>query len=468
MDPELFLAQTRRRIAQAATDFLLVEAGMAGSVQAPEGCRVLTLEAGGPGAAATEGGEGEPVPAAARPGGRPHSAIVQFTSGSTAEPKPALIAHAALRHNVRGFLTRMGIRPESDVAVSWLPLYHDMGLIGMLTGAMASGMDLVLWDPLSFAASPGTWLRLIEQYRGTVVCAPNFAYGLAGRLLRLPQEYDLSSLRMCINGAEPIDGATMRGFVEAGRRHGVAPDAVQCVYGLAEAVLAVTSPVPGRGLRTVTVSGKELGQGAVAQPVDAADARELVLLGHPLDGLELQLRAPSGEPVGDGAVGEVHIRGASTISGYLADDDTIRPAVGADGWLATGDVGLLVAGELAVCGRLKDVIIIGGRNHYPSEFELAASEVPGVRRGNVAAFGVARDARERLVIACEVREEGAEPRAAIRRQVADTVQERTGVPVADVLLLGRGELPKTSSGKLRRAATRDLYLSAAATEEPSA
>ena len=450
MDPERFLEQTERRIAQADADALLVDSALVDSVRAPRGCRVLPLGAGGTPGPDTEI---EVVPGTGSERRRPRSAIVQFTSGSTAEPKPALISHSALHHNVRGFLSRMGIRPDSDVAVSWLPLYHDMGLIGMLAGCMASGTELVLWDPLSFARAPGAWL----------INFTNFAYGLVSRLLRLGDARDLSSLRLCINGAEPIDAATMRGFLETGRRHGLDPLAVQCVYGLAESVLAVTSPAPGGGLRTVTVSGKELGQGTVTEPVGPDDSRELVLLGHPLDGLELQLRSGSGEPVGPDAVGEIHVRGASVIDGYLAGDETVRPAAGPDGWLATGDIGCLVDGELAVCGRIKDVVMIGCRNHYPSEFVLAAAEVPGVRRGNVAAFGVEHDGRERLVVACEVREEDPGRRAAIRRHVAEAVLEATDVPVADVMLLSRGELPKTSSGKLRRAATRELYRTTAET-----
>jgi fatty-acyl-CoA synthase len=387
-------------------------------------------------------------------------AILQYTSGSTSDPKGVMLPHRCVTANLDAIVSAAALDPD-DVGVSWLPLYHDMGLIGLLTTPMTTGMDLVLASPQDFLAGPARWLEWISEQGGTASAGPNFSYALAARALRRLDGLDLSRWRLALNGAEPVDPDAVEAFLDAGARHGLAPGAAFAAFGMAEATLAVTFPEPGSGLATDTVDGRVLEQDRYAAPVTtgAAGARRLARLGRPLPGLEVRICDPAtGDRMRTREVGEVEIRGTSVTPGYYRNEGATHAAFH-DGWLRTGDLGYLVDGELVVCGRIKDMIILGGRNLYPQDVERVVGSVAGVRAGNVIAFGTqGRRGREALVVVAEAREDEI---AVIRSAVAACVRDTVGVPPEDIVLVRPGTLPKTSSGKLQRALCRERYLSAA-------
>jgi fatty-acyl-CoA synthase len=342
--------------------------------------------------------------------------------------------------------------------VSWLPLYHDMGLIGLLTTPMSIGAEVVLGSPHEFISRPSNWPAWLSEFRGTVTGGPNFGFVLAARAMGRMDGLDLSSVRAEVNGAEPIDLDSMERYNRAGRPFGLSPGAMMPVFGLAEATLAVSFPAPGRGPVADVVDGGALEREGTAAPVapDAPGARRLPLLGRPLPHVSVRVTDPgTGDQRPERMVGEIEIAGPSVTPGYYRQPEATAAAMH-DGWLRTGDLGYLAGGELVVTGRLKDLIIVGGRNVYPQDVEWAVAQVDGVRAGNVVAFGIT-DGRghERIVVMAEAR---ATDRPALRRAVADRVQSAVGLPPADVVLLEPGELPKTSSGKLQRRLSRSRYL----------
>jgi fatty-acyl-CoA synthase len=267
---------------------------------------------------------------------------------------------------------------------------------------------------------------------------------------------DLSTWRMGLNGAEPIDPDGVEAFCKAGARHGLDPAVAYCVYGMAEATLAISFPEPGTGMGVDTVDRDVLELDGFAAPTDGAAARRLPLLGRPLRGFEVRVCDPgTGEVLADRHVGELELRGPSVTPGYWRRPD-VTAATFHDGWLRTGDLGYLVDGELVVCGRIKDVIIVGGRNIFPEDVERATASVEGVRAGNVVAFGtVGRRGKEGIVVVAETKLDDPRPlREAIVARVCDVV----GVPPLEVVLVPAGSLPKTSSGKLQRSRCRSRYL----------
>jgi fatty-acyl-CoA synthase len=370
-----------------------------------------------------------------------------------------MLPHGTIGANLDAICEAAQLDPEADVAVSWLPLYHDMGLIGLLTVPMTTGMDLVLASPQDFLAAPVRWFEWLSAFGGTATAGPNFAYALAARVLRRAPQLDLSRWRIALNGAEPVDPAAVRAFVEAGARHGLKPESVFCAFGMAEASLAVTFPEPGSGIRTDTVrrSVLESDRYAARTPTDQAGSRELAILGRPLPGLDIRIVDPdTGTTMRSREVGELEIRGSSVTPGYYKRPEATEAAFH-DGWLRTGDLAYLVDGELVVCGRIKDVIIVGGRNVYPEDIERAAGQVDGVRAGNVIAFGVdGRQGREGIVVVAETRVD--EP-SVVRTAVAERVRDAVGL-TSQVVLVPPGSLPKTSSGKLQRSLCRDRFLEA--------
>ncbi|MFV0257226.1 MAG: AMP-binding protein, partial [Acidimicrobiales bacterium] len=355
----------------------------------------------------------------------------------------------------------ISLDPEHDVAVSWLPLYHDMGLVGFCILPMTTGLDLVLGAPQDFMASPARWMEWISTYGGTATAGPNFSYVLATRALRRSDTVlDLSRLRIALNGAEPVDPDSVRAFIEAGARHGMRPGAVFPAFGMAEVAIAGSFPVPLTGLVTDVVDAVALERDHKAIPVDPAhpEAREIVLLGRPVPGLRFRIVDPrTGDELGERQVGELQIAGTSVMNGYYrrpdADDESFDGA-----WLRTGDLAYLVDGQMAMCGRIKDVIIVGGRNVYPQDIERAVGTVDGVRTGNVIAFGLpGRAGKERVVVVAETR---SDDRAALTEAIQHQALEAVGIPIRDVALVKPGTLPKTSSGKLQRALCRQQYLDA--------
>ncbi|MET0419657.1 MAG: fatty acyl-AMP ligase [Actinoplanes sp.] len=384
-------------------------------------------------------------------------ALLQLTSGSTAEPKAVRITHRNLYANLRDSAEHLGC-DESGVMVSWLPMFHDMGMVGCLLLPMFSGMELVSVTPADFLGRPLLWAELMSRYAGTITTAPNFAWAvLTHQLSRLePGALDLSRLTVAGNGAEPIDPATMRAFVATATRFGLRPEAVNCCYGAAESTLVISMSAMADPMLLDIVDAEELEQNRKATP--APYGRQLPKLGLPFPSVEVRIADDDGKPLGERQVGRVQLRGESVTDGYLTPDG-FEPARDADGWLDIGDEGYLVEGQVVVCGRRKDVIIMGGRNLYPTDIERAAGGVDGVREGNVAAVrlltGEGR-ARETFAVLAECRPAGDGDEGRIRREITSRVLSEIGVRPAVVRLLPPGSLPKTPSGKLRRAAARGL------------
>ncbi|HSL59711.1 MAG TPA: AMP-binding protein [Acidimicrobiales bacterium] len=452
---EEFVDATRRRISRADVAMVLVDPDLAAFVApAPGDPPMVHLDAVMP-------GTGRPTAADLdAPDDDPERlAILQFTSGSTSDPKGVMLPHRAVVANVDALSAAAHLDVDTDVLVSWLPLYHDMGLVGLLCTSMMSGADLVLGAPQDFTAHPLRWMEWISTYRGTATAGPNFSWALAARALRRSAPLDLSSLRVALNGAEPVDPDAVESFVEAAVPHGMRPGAVFPAFGMAEVAIAGTFPEPLAGLRTDTVDRRVLESERFAAPAEpgAPGARRLALLGRPVEGLEIRVVDPaSGHPLADREVGELEIRGTSVTAGYYNDPEATA-SLFRDGWLRTGDLAYLLDGELVMCGRIKDVIIVGGRNVFPEDVERATATIDGVRPGNVIAFGVAgRGGKETIVVVAETKLADTE---ALRHEVTEHVRQAVGVPPKDVVLVAPGTLPKTSSGKLQRSLCRQRYLS---------
>lgn len=385
-------------------------------------------------------------------------ALLQLTSGSTATPKAVRITHRNLWANIGSMCDAADIRP-GEVMVSWLPLFHDMGMVGFLTLPMCRGIELVTVTPPDFLASPLIWPELISKYRGTITAAPNFAFALAARVLArvTPGALDLSSLRFALNGAEPIDVAAVRAFLTAGAPFGLPDTAVVCAYGMAEASLAVSFHPWGTPFKIDTVDTAALENDRKA--VSVGEGRSFPVLGPPLNGIEVGVRDEAGHWLGDREVGVLHLRGECVTSQYLTVDGPVATQ-DAEGWLDTGDLGYLVNGEVVVCGRVKDVIIMGGRNIYPTDIERVAHSVDGVRAGNaVAVRWRTPSGRESFAVAVESRAAKDPVEAGrIEHEIRSAVTAEIGVRPAAIAVLPVGRLPKTPSGKLRRSAAARLIV----------
>jgi fatty-acyl-CoA synthase len=446
---EEFVAQTRQRIRNADARLCVVD---------PELAEFVTPEPGDPPMVPiAELAGGDPA-AWVRPDEDPDRLVIlQFTSGSTSDPKGVMLPDHVLRANLDAIAEAARLDPDDDVLVSWLPLYHDMGLVGLLTLPMSTGTALVLGAPQDFTARPARWMEWLSTYGGTATAGPNFSYVLATRALNRAERLDLSRLRIALNGAEPIDPDQVEAFVAAGARHGLRPGAVFPAFGMAEVAIAGTFPEPMSGMVTDCVDRRVLETERYAAPVGpgADGSRRLARLGRPVPGLEIRIVDPeTGVPLRDREVGELEIRGTSVTPGYYKRPDA-NADLFHDGWLCTGDLAYTLDGQLVMCGRIKDVIIVGGRNVFPEDVERAVGALDGVRAGNVIAFGVDGDrGRETLVVVAETK---ADDRDAVRREIHDRVKEVVGVPPKDIVLVAPGTLPKTSSGKLQRSLCRSRY-----------
>ncbi len=377
--------------------------------------------------------------------------LVQFSSGSTVDPKPVALTHAALAAQADLLVAATSPGP-ADVLVSWLPLYHDMGLIAALLGAMSYPGPLVLVPPEHFLAKPALWLRAMARHRGTISAAPSFAYAYAADRVK-DQELSgrsLATWRLAYDGAESISADAMRRFATRFEGHGFDPGAFVPSYGLAEATLAVTSAPRGRPLAGRRVDPVRLATEGIVAPGE----REVVSVGTPVPGVELEVRAARGAPAGEGRLGRIFVRGPCVMREYLGDPEGTAAAL-AGGWLDTGDLGFVSDGELYVHGRAKDVVIVHGANRAPEEFEAALAGIAGLRPGCAVALGFTPSGGEGealLVLAERRRDTAAEPResATIEEAARRAILERTGIAPHTVQLLEPGTLPRTSSGKLRR------------------
>jgi 1-acyl-sn-glycerol-3-phosphate acyltransferase len=392
--------------------------------------------------------------------GASDTVMLQYTSGSTGAPKGVVLSHDNILANLRAMGKRVDVVP-SDVFVSWLPLYHDMGLIGAWLGSLYYGIPLVLMPPQHFLLRPERWLWAIHRHRATVSAAPNFAFELCAH--RIPESavngLDLGSLRLAFCGAEPVFPETLERFATRFAAHGFRRETLYPVYGLAENTLGLAFPPPGRGPRVLHVERDPfIRRGEAVTCPSGDDALAFVSCGLPIDGHELRIADNDDHELADGWQGHVQFRGPSACAGYFRNPDADRALRHGD-WHDSGDLGFIHDGELYLSGRVKDLIIRGGRNLHPQAMEQAVGELSGVRRGRVAVFGsVARGTgTEQLVVVAETRLTDETGREALRGRIQDAIRAIASEPADDVVLARPGTLLKTPSGKLRRAACCSDY-----------
>ena len=454
---EAFVESTRARIRHGDAKLVLIDDMLAAFYESAPGDPPIE-----PMAAVLPGGSGPGGEALELPSHDPERLVIlQYTSGSTSEPKGVMIPDRVLRANIDASCAAAELSLE-EVMVSWLPLYHDMGLVGFLSIPMTNGVQLVQAAPQDFLAKPGNWMQWISDHRGTATAGPNFSWVLATRALGRMHDLDLSSLTLALSGAEPVDPTAVEAFVKAAEPFGFSAGSVFPAFGMAEVAIGGAFPVRHRGMVCDSVDRIALERDRVARPLAVEDAEEeihvrrLPLLGKAVPGLEMKVVDPDTYvELAERQVGELLLRGTSVTPGYYKRPDATA-ALFRDGWLCTGDLAYLVDGELVLCGRIKDVIIVGGRNVFPEDIERAVGVIEGVRAGNVIAFGVdGYKGKESVVVVAEVR---ADDLGVVRDAVHHRALDVCGLPPRDVMLVKPGTLPKTSSGKLQRARCRELYL----------
>jgi acyl-CoA synthetase (AMP-forming)/AMP-acid ligase II len=379
-------------------------------------------------------------------------AFIQFSSGSTSEPKGVMLTHGNLIANIDAAAAVDGYCRD-DVSLSWMPLTHDMGLIGFYFMQFAYHVNVNLMPTDLFVRRPLLWLQLASKKRVTITCSPNFGYRHFLKVLgeRRLENVDLSSVRSIYNGAEPISVELCNEFMRTLAYTGLKHSAMYPVYGLAEASLAVTFPQPGTDYRWIRADRRRLGLGATIElnPSNPRDALELMCVGQPVPNMELRIADDSRTPLPGGQVGHILIRGASVTRGYFADPDATARAIGADGWVDTGDLGVLHEGALYITGRTKEIIFINGQNYYPYDLENIAQRAPGLDLNKIVAAGVAKPGTQGEELVIFVLHRGAlEEFLPTAAAVSRLINEHTGLEVAQVIPVKR--IPKTTSGKVQR------------------
>ena len=389
------------------------------------------------------------------------TAFLQYTSGSTGTPKGVILSHVNLLTNIRAMGRAVSVVPE-DVFVSWLPLYHDMGLIGAWLGSLYHGCRLVIMPPLSFLARPDRWLWTIHHHRGTLAASPNFGYELC--LNRIDSQklagLDLSSWRLAFNGAEPVSPETVTRFTERFAAYGLRPEAMAPVYGLAENTVGLAFPPLGRKVLIDRIQRHPLMKNGTAIPAGDDDPNPLrfVACGRPLAGHHIRVVDDNTQELPERRVGRLQFHGPSATSGYFRNPRQTAALFHGD-WLDTGDLAYLADQDLYLTSRVKDIIIKGGRNITPYELEEAIGAISGIRQGCVAVFGTTDEAiaTEKLVVLAESRSQDQEKQAALKKQIINRAVDILGMPPDEVILARPGTVLKTSSGKIRRAASRERY-----------
>ncbi len=405
----------------------------------------------------------EPAEPAALPDAAPDDvAYLQYSSGSTRFPRGVAITHRALLNNLSAHShgTRLC---DTDRVVSWLPWYHDMGLVGCLLSPVANQVSTDYLKTEDFARRPLAWLGLISRNEGTTLSyAPTFGYDIcarrAGSQSRLTERFDLSRWRVAGNGADMIRPDVMQAFVDAFAEAGFSAKSFLPSYGLAEATLAVSIMPPGEGIVVELVEEKLLSGGAEDQCERPQRYRAIVNCGKPVKDMEVMIRDDDRRPLPQCSVGKVHCRGASIMAGYFGDEEATLACLDAEGWLDTGDMGYMSDGYLYIVGRAKDMIIINGRNHWPQDIEWAVEQLPGLRAGDIAAFSIMTPAgEERPAVLVQCRTSDAAERERLRQEIRERARSIIGMKCVVEFVPPRA-LPRTSSGKLSRAGARNLYL----------
>lgn len=397
-----------------------------------------------------------------RPQIRTHdTAFLQYTSGTTGQPKGVILTHANLLANIRAMGETIQAN-STDIFVSWLPLYHDMGLIGAWLSSLYYGIPLALLSPLAFLSQPARWLWAIHRHRGTLTAAPNFAYELCLNKIATSdiEGLDLSSLRLAFNGAEPVSPNTVRNFCERFARYGFNPLAMAPVYGLAEAAVGLAFPPIGRGPLIDRIQREPLvsyGK-AIPAPDPTQKGLEVVACGQPLPGYQIRIVDEAGRELPDREQGRLEFQGPSATSGYLRNPDATSRLFD-NGWLDSGDLAYMAEGDVYLTGRVKDIIIRGGRNVYPHQLEEAVGDLDGIRKGCVAVFGSTGPTSgiEQLIVVAETREQREDLREALHAKVLGLATDLLGMPPNKIILVPPHTVLKTSSGKIRRAAMRNLF-----------
>jgi len=389
------------------------------------------------------------------------TALIQYTSGSTGDPKGVVLDHANLLANIRAMGAVMEAS-SSDIFVSWLPLYHDMGLIGAWLGCLYYGAPTAIMPPLAFLADPARWLWSIHRHRATLSAAPNFAYELCLKNIRDDdiRGLDLSSLRMLVSGAEPVSPSTIERFTRRFEKYGFRPEAMAPVYGLAESSVGLAFPPVGRLPIVDRVERETISRDGIARPVKekGATALEFVACGRPLPGHQIRIIDQSGRELPERREGRLQFKGPSATKGYFRDEEKTRALFDGE-WLESGDLGYIAGGDVFITGRTKDVIIRAGRNIYPHELEEFVGNIEGVRKGCVAVFASSDPERgtERLIILAETRIEDDKHLEALRNRISVAATDLLDLPPDEVVLAPPRTVPKTSSGKIRRSQSRSLF-----------
>ncbi|MBD0420193.1 AMP-binding protein [Streptomyces sp. TRM S81-3] len=429
------------RIATSGAEVVLTDRAPRLSTRVPAGCRVLPLDT-------TLSGPRAPEPAV--PDGSALG-LLQFTSGTTGSSKAVPVRQGQLVGNVLACMAALGMRP-GHTYVSWLPFYHDMGIVSVV-GLLVQGVHTVVMPTENFLSRPSSWLETVTAHRAEITAAPNSAYRLAVKAQQLrPAALDLSRLRVAINGAEPVTADTVEETTRVLGKSGMPAEALCPTYGMAETTLVVTAAPATAPVRVLDPDEVPRQHGHHELP-----ARPLVSCGTPLPGTGVTVHGPDGEPLPDGQVGEVRVTGPGVTDGYWTGPGAALDGMDrlTDGRMHTGDLGFLHEGELYVCGRAKDMIIVGGRNLYPEDYEIVAEAVPGVRGGNVIAFSLPD--QERMVVVAEGTG-GAASQDRLARDLFERLRGAAQHAPAEVVLVRPATLPKTSSGKKRRGTCRDRYL----------